>query len=133
MKSEINNKNKAKFFAQYWNQEVIDHEDYNGEGCIKVSGEMIRICYDDYYLLLKPLSSISESEVIDLARIAGFDEKYIEPGFKPDFRERFSELFKDEMVPMVIIDYLRSNGYATPWMGLSVEEMAKAGWIKISS
>lgn len=28
-------------------------------------------------------------------------------------------------------DYLRSKGYALPWMGLSVEEMIKAGWIKL--
>ena len=31
------------------------------------------------------------------------------------------------------IDYLRSKGYALPWLGLSVEEMIEAGWIKIKS
>jgi hypothetical protein len=30
-----------------------------------------------------------------------------------------------------ISDYLRSKGYALPWMGLSVEEMVEAGWIKL--
>lgn len=28
-------------------------------------------------------------------------------------------------------DYLRSKGYVLPWMGLSVEEMIEAGWIKL--
>lgn len=30
-----------------------------------------------------------------------------------------------------IIDYLRSKGYALPWMGLSVEDLVNAGWVKL--
>ena len=29
------------------------------------------------------------------------------------------------------IDYLRFNGYALDWMGLSVQEMIDAGWAKL--
>jgi hypothetical protein len=29
-----------------------------------------------------------------------------------------------------IYDFLRSRGYALPWMGLSIEEMVNSGWIK---
>lgn len=32
---------------------------------------------------------------------------------------------------ILITDYLRSKGYALPWMGLSVEEMISAGWIRL--
>lgn len=122
MEVEINNENKAKFFAQYWNQEVIDHEDYNREGCLKVSGEMIRICYDDYYLLLKPLSSISDedAEIIDLE-----SEDYNENGWWDKHGNFYWWSYAD-------VDYLRSKGYALPWMGLSVEEMVEAGWIKLT-
>lgn len=28
-------------------------------------------------------------------------------------------------------DYLRSRGYALPWMGLSVEELVNRGWVKL--
>lgn len=31
-----------------------------------------------------------------------------------------------------IVDFLRSKGYALPWMGLSVEEMIEFGWIKLN-
>jgi hypothetical protein len=28
-------------------------------------------------------------------------------------------------------DYLRSKGYALPWMGLSVDELVEYGWVKL--
>lgn len=28
-------------------------------------------------------------------------------------------------------DYLRSKGYALPWMGLSVEKLVEYGWVKL--
>lgn len=31
----------------------------------------------------------------------------------------------------LIVDYLRSNGYALPWNGITVEEMIEFGWIKL--
>jgi DNA polymerase III gamma/tau subunit len=31
-----------------------------------------------------------------------------------------------------IVDYLRSKGYALPWMGLSVETLQEYGWIKLA-
>ncbi|GEM_PF-5803272 len=30
-----------------------------------------------------------------------------------------------------VLDYLRQNGFATEWMGLSVEEQIEYGWIKL--
>lgn len=30
-----------------------------------------------------------------------------------------------------LLDYLRSKGFALPFMGISVEEMVQAGWIKL--
>ncbi|TDO21917.1 hypothetical protein [Pedobacter duraquae] len=32
---------------------------------------------------------------------------------------------------IAIVDYLRSKGYALPWMGLSVEKQIEYGWIKL--
>lgn len=37
--------------------------------------------------------------------------------------------YENEMVG--VIDYLRSKGYALPWMGLSVEQQIEFGWIKL--
>ena len=37
---------------------------------------------------------------------------------------------ESEIRLLMAYDFLRSKGYALPWMGLSVEGMVEAGWIK---
>jgi hypothetical protein len=114
MKAEINNENKAKFFALYWGQEILN------DG-IETGGN-VGDCEEEMFLLLKPLSSISDedAEFIDLQ-----SEDYNEDGW-----------FDGEGIfyywASVDVDYLRSKGYALPWMGLSVEEMVQADWIKLT-
>jgi len=33
-------------------------------------------------------------------------------------------------IPFEAVDFLRSKGYALPFMGLSVDELVNYGWIK---
>jgi hypothetical protein len=114
MKAEINNENKAKFFALYWGQEIQSHR----KELFHVTGILI----SQSWLTLKPLSSISDedAEFIDLQ-----SEDYNEDGW-----------FDGEGIfyywASFDVDYLRSKGYALPWMGLSVEEMVQADWIKLT-
>ena len=118
MKVEINNKNKAKFFALYWGQEILN------DG-IETGGN-VGDCEEEMFLLLKPLSSISDEdkEAVGLEPYNQFGEK----GWYE--RSTFDELFY--YWSFEDVDYLRSKGYALPWMGLSVEEMVEAGWIKLA-
>lgn len=37
----------------------------------------------------------------------------------------------DSTTMLAIYDYLRSKGYALPWMGLSVDELVEYGWVKL--
>lgn len=95
--------NKAKFFALYWGQKCAwvkwPHEnEYLG----KVSAYSIMWTS---YLELKPLSSISNEDVIEV-----------------------SETVCPEMHA---VDYLRSKGYALSYNGLSVEELVNRGWVKL--
>lgn len=114
MKAEITLKNKAKFFALYWGQKILK------DGVVKyyytVSGGPLSLLKSSYQLHLKPLSSITEEDAI----AAGISK---------------AKLSRYKMFPYLLspfmIDYLRSKGYALPYLGLSVEEMIEAGWIKL--
>lgn len=124
MKAEITPENKAKFFALYYPQKRLHHKDYE-DYCPVGFSAILSIDYyanNDYYLSLKPLSSIS-------------DEDYTKIMFKKYPYQPFSVLKKDNIIAEHLnqeqVDYLRSKGYALTWMGLSVEEMVEVGWIKL--
>ncbi len=120
MKAEINNENKARFFALYFRQEIMGTNDFpSPQDCFVAVWHV-----DKYYLNLKPLSAITEEDAnaIDLT-----DEHFNERGFfgkSPIDDSFYYWSFEDA-------DFLRSKGYAIPFMGLSVDEMVKAGWIKL--
>jgi hypothetical protein len=121
MKAEINNENKAKFFALYWGQEVYGWENGVTTGFVSLNVN------ETEFLILKPLSSISDenkkvvtvyynTNLIKIDEYGGF-----EPWDDGDFIPWRS----------IQIDYLRSKGYALPYLGLSVEDLINAGWIKL--
>lgn len=130
MKAEINNENKARFFAQYWGQIVLSNGVEIG-GCV---GD----CEEDLFLFLKPLSSISDEDLLwcyhKHSELIAYDYTM---DFKPfldmanHWRSNEEDWEKSVTRFSQVSDYLRSKGYAIPWMGLSVEEMVEAGWIQI--
>ena len=129
MKAELNNENKAKFFALYWGQDWLTCPVLGDRGHI-YSNTMKDDQIKDRWLTLKPLSSISDEDAIEVAKMV--------------FGDRFSShliigqsyahwLNKNPLYALdwKVVDYFRSKGYALPWLGLSVEEMVDAGWIKL--
>lgn len=108
--------NKARFFALYYDQKVL---------CIRKSNEpKLYVGFDDFipkeklltdYLELKPLSLITDEERHILMDIKANEEEY------------------EEYLALHSADYLRSKGYALPYMGLSVETMIEYGWIKLKT
>ncbi|WP_079242630.1 hypothetical protein [Chryseobacterium indologenes] len=57
--------NKAKFFAQYWGQEVL-----NGSGLVYSATMKTRLSDNGDFLELKPLTSITDEEIIEVLRLA---------------------------------------------------------------
>jgi hypothetical protein len=109
MKAEINNENKARFFGLYFGQKIFASRLNNAP----LWGEVIDCVFEGEYdcpIELKPLSSISDE---DLKRM------------------KLIMLPVNQPIKNIQVDYLRSKGYALPWMGLSVDEMVEAGWIKL--
>lgn len=61
---ENNLENKAKFFAQYWGQEVFIEPNYDNSNKLKVIYDV----HIDDYVLLKPLSSITDEHAVAIAK-----------------------------------------------------------------
>src|SRR5690606_10814141 len=70
--------NKAKFFAQYWGQKVMRCKTFNattGHGLsglmnVDVNSEIIK---ENWFLELKPLSSISDEDLEYIRPLVGYD------------------------------------------------------------
>lgn len=113
----LTNELKAKFFALYWGQDVM----------VKSMSFA--------YLLLKPLSAITDEDAIEVAIIAGnssyTDDRRAYNGrlLLQEFLRRQCNVYGEDWLKL--FDYLRSRGYALPYMGISVEQQVEAGWIKL--
>lgn len=140
MKAEITQENKAKLFAQYYPQKILHHVDYEDYCPVGFSG-ILDINYyanNDYYLSLKPLSSICNEDAIE---VFGFDNffEYSKDNNHRYFNKSASEALLDTLLESHLslelnaysVDFLRSKGYAVDWIGLTVQEMIEAGWIKL--
>jgi hypothetical protein len=118
---------KERFFALYWGQEVFCLDKDHQSGDIK---HYINDDWSESYLELYSLEDITEEDWNWIDTYSGdvFSDK--------DFiLERFENGYSLNNVSsgstLIISDYLRSKGYALPWMGLSVEDMVEVGWIKL--
>ncbi len=67
--------NKAKFFAQYWGQEVLSDFTDKGKRCLYpiVVSNFYNIEKPDVYLELKPLSQITYEDAIEVSKVSGQD------------------------------------------------------------
>ena len=128
MQIENTLENKSKFFAQYWGQHLI------------IMGSFLRIIdhvtlcniENDDILQLKPLSKISDEYIFELTSHLDFDNSEINE-FKDLIIRNNNEWYNyfDKQEIIFVYDYLRSKGYALPYMDLSVEDLIEYGWIKL--
>ena len=116
--------NKTRFFAQYWGQHLI------------IMGSFLRIIdhvtlcniENDDILQLKPLSKISDEEALILSKMRYSFEEYIN---LENGKCMVSCHENQKSLMQIQVDFLRSKGYALPWMDLSVEDLIDYGWIKL--
>lgn len=86
-----------------------------------------------YYCEQTPLSSITDEDAIEVAKMTWADtiggRKFINA---IDGRyEILDTLSLGGHFKYYIVDYLRSKGYALPFHNLSVDELISYGWIKL--
>jgi len=162
MKTELTTEAKARFFAQYYGQKIYNRIGWPG---LLVNAPVIGLeeqfklyqspenTHPDAektktYLLLKPLSSITDEDAIEVSNVyksnvrgystigaAGVPrEEFVRAGLEfckrldGNYWNNFANIYN----MLAAFDLLRSKGYALPFMGLSVDEMVQAGWIKLS-
>jgi len=134
---ENTERNKKLFFAQYYGQIVLADLNHgfvaDNEAC------NWHLNFSDNYLMLAPLSSITEEDAVEFCRLNyGYSENHI---LKNDGsisirsgRFQYTRVNDDFYnFNSKSSDYLRSKGYALPFMDLSVEKLIKYGWLKLKT
>jgi len=139
---EINNESKANFLSQYVGYEG----QYGNTVCILTyafSSEteisiLIASHIPAFYMILKPLSSISDEDALGVASI--FLSKSVTKKDRIFYGKSFIKSYADKGVQMCFhnihetitaADYLRSRGYALPWNGITIEQQIAAGWVRL--
>lgn len=137
-------KNREMFMALYWGQNVVNF----GSDKLIVDGKLYRV-YDilECYLELKPLSSITDEDAITIYRKVLYTKGH------HDYHKlkKTDEIKQGKACALSCLylkggycgfgagtgqwvsDYLRSKGYALPFMGLSVEKLVEYGWVKLKT
>lgn len=133
--------NKAKFFFIYYGQRIWRYPHSNGvTTLLYIDANTV---HDKIYvgfrghLELRSLSSITDEDAIELVKTHGYIENQLT---EENGRSLVNSIIKGTDMPFFYIkkekfghtiDYLRSRGYALPYMGASVETMVEWGWIKL--
>lgn len=129
--------NKKKFFALYYDVPCIQNDEWiwreNDEFGKLPDGSDLT----DSYANLKSLSSITDEDKLEIASIfwQGKNNNLKTVAEGSLIVAHFSSghgLFNPAQTQQSF-DYLRSKGYALPWMNLSVEQLEEYGWIKIKN
>lgn len=135
MKPELTPELKERFFALYWGQEVFC---WPGVFDQKISGSTFAGGIDiEDFLFLRPISSITDEEAIEVAKIGHLGSSYTEESTIYHGKVLLNDYINSSRCNlrgydwMNIQDYLRSIAIALPFMGHSVESLVEAGWIKL--
>ena len=119
---------RCRFFSQYFNQEVALIPSYPyGNDLIKAKVYIIK---EIQYLELKSLSKITDEEII---RVANYLDIQFSSAYSDEFviSEYRKAIKSPENLSAVVFDFLRSKGYALPFMEYSVEDLISFGWVQL--
>ena len=147
MKTQNTLENKARFFAQYFGQHVLY---FTSDFLRKINNLTLDSVENDDYLELKPLSHISDEDVIQgitylynitreaLGEILEIKHYFtfssittIEIGCNFKTSRSIHHWSGTKKIGSFEADYFRSKGYALPYMDLSVEDLVEYGWVKL--
>jgi len=144
---------KCRFFAQYFGQDVLFYQ--NQTWNIFDDFQELLEREEKVFLQLKPLSKITDEDAIELIKLKfKYDKGNIDEiesiritkdiskkGYCvsleaiithkkwDDFVERL--FIGDDKIYSFYTDYLRSKGYAVPFMGYSVEDLISFCWVRL--
>lgn len=112
---------KAQFMAQYWDQKVIRDGTYLHE-----VNSYFNLMHESFCLELKPLSSITDEDTIEVARLYWNNAKTGEVSHTKNVMDTLIQKTN-------VADYVRSKGYALPFRNYSVDQLIEMGWLKLTT
>ena len=125
---------KCRFFAQYWGVKCFQWKPENSIGLqIDKVNSQIEKYYNCGFLLLKPLSKATREELLDTYhKMWEFNEDLIESDIKLAI-DWFNNYGTQNYVKFnqQQTDFLRSKGYAIPFMEYSVNDLVSFGWVRL--
>lgn len=149
---ENNLNNKAKFFAQYFGQnvfKVLTKEEqknpmYNGfPDVYEISpNNLYNRDIKNAWLELNSMSNINNDDAFECLKILNNNKKldYLDLDLD-EVKENIADFLDSKTNVLIgtiyidsilkLFDYLRTKGYALPFIGISVEEQIEYGWIKL--
>ena len=111
---------KCRFFAQYCGTKTMY---VGGVGLVEIGNGGWNLKHPDFFLQLKSLSKITDEDAISMYR--GLERNY-------ESANQFLEDYKSiGFLEQSEVDFLRSKGYAVPFMGYSVDDLVKIGWVQL--
>lgn len=123
------NEIKARLFALYWGQDVRAFKDYLGrEQVVTLNNLHATYGISRDYLLLRPLSSITDEEVKGAMLLMGWG---CSEGHARTIIAEFILEGNEAYKIIALIDWLRGRGYALPFNGMPVKEQVEKGFIKL--
>jgi hypothetical protein len=125
---------KCRFFAQYWEQNVLRTNEFPNVP-LQINSDTIfdRVYNNNTFLMLKPLSKITDDDALEVANIIS---RTIDDSISKELVTYYKEdvLNNPEIFPYAsysTVDYMRSKGYAVSYMEYSVENLVSFGWVRL--
>ena len=124
---------KCRFFGQYLEQIVAKETKYPNSPTINTTTVLLIEQLENYHLELKPLLKITDEDAIGVANI-------ISSTIHDSISKELVTYFKEDILkdPEVLcyasyktVDFVRSKGYALPFMEYSVEDLVSFGWVQL--
>jgi hypothetical protein len=118
---------KSRFFAQYWGTKTLY---IGGVGKVEVGKGGWNLKHPNFFLQLKPLSKITDDDVQELLPLVSFQfsSRYTDEQIKEEIKK---SVLDTKMMPSELFDFLRSKGYALPYMNYSVDDLISFGWVQL--
>lgn len=128
---------KAKFFAQYYNQVVMGEIETNYHPLDRsvvdnynISGSLRRGAFKNAFIELTGLSSITNEDAIEVCNIFRGEGVDNSGGLSLSFCNRYmSRIIQSTGA----YQYLQSKGYALPFQDLTIEQLIEYGWITLKT
>lgn len=127
---------KCRFFAQYWGTKTMY---VGGVGLVEIGTGGWNLKHPDLFLELKSLSKLTDDDAIEYFDILWHENhKSKSKDFKIEYGKDWANSITAErfgLIPSNVlngIDYLRSKGYAIPFMNYSVNDLIELSWVRLS-